>query len=77
MEHVMAVETYEGEKKAIGELILGAFEHKIKRGEEYAQGKILAVFVFTKVNSTEPWYPNRVARTLPQHEFVPVGRCSS
>ncbi len=72
MEHVMAVEPYEGEKKAIGELILGAVDHKAKRGEEYAQGKMLAVFLFTKTSSAEPWYPNRVARELPQHEFMQV-----
>jgi hypothetical protein len=65
-EHVMALPPREGTSRTADELILDAVAHKVDRGEAYATGKILVVFLNA---TTEPWYPNRIARALPQ----PIG----
>ena len=45
-------------------MILQAVTLKMKKGRQYAAGKILIVFSFH--GAVGPWHPNRVARALPQ-----------
>lgn len=62
-EHVMVPRHKGGEDADGHKLILEAIEHKrAKGGAAYARGKILVVFVDAP---TAPWFPNRVAKALP------------
>lgn len=62
-EHVMVPSLAPGETGDGEELILAAIEHKRARGAAYATGRTLVVFLEANVGS---WFPNRVARRLPQ-----------
>ncbi len=69
VEHVCAMNFPAGKQLPKNEdRILWAINHKIKRGEEYAKGKSLVVFV----DGAELWYPNRVGRTIPDNAFSQI-----
>jgi hypothetical protein len=69
-EHVMARLPQGETSRTAEELILDTVAHKVARGQAYAAGKILIVLMNA---GTEPWYPNRVVRSLPQPiEFMQV-----
>jgi hypothetical protein len=62
-EHVMVPRQSGGENAEAQALILAAIEQKrTKGGAAYASGKTLVVFLNA---ATDAWYPNRLARALP------------
>lgn len=61
-EHVMVPARPENAGKDADELILEAVGKKVKRGAAYASGKTLVVFLYQGAGE---WYPNKVARQLP------------
>jgi hypothetical protein len=61
-EHVMVPRLRPGETGEAETLILEAIEHKRSKGAAYATGKTLVVFLEAGAGI---WFPNRVARQLP------------
>ena len=62
-EHVMVPRARTGEAGDAEALILKAIGHKQSKGAAYASGKTLVVFLN---RSGGKWYPNKVARQLPE-----------
>jgi hypothetical protein len=69
MEHVSVLKAREQGAKRLDERILEAIGSKQAKGAAYASGKTLVVFVDS---DPEEWFPNRVARALPQLDFEAV-----
>jgi len=70
-EHVMVPPAPQGEKSDIQALILKAVESKIQKGgSAYASGKTLMVFL--EAGGDAEWFPNRVAKALPNTDFAGV-----
>lgn len=68
-EHVAAMD-FPGKKLPKGEdRVIQAIEHKIKKGEKYAAGKHLIVFM----DGADLWYPNKVGRQIAgKHNFQTI-----
>lgn len=50
----------------VGELVVKALEHKVKKGDAYADGRTLVILS----DAVGEWYPNRVARKIvDRHRF--------
>jgi hypothetical protein len=64
-EHVMVRSRHGRSEVDLGELILKAVRQKLAKGEAYARGKTLVVFLHEDVGN-RVWFPNKVARELPQ-----------
>lgn len=70
-ENVMVPPFREGDKPDIESAILRAIATKqAKGGAAYASGKTLVVFIESGANTA--WYPNRVAKQLPELDFEQV-----
>ncbi len=70
-EHVMVPPFREGETHDIDAAILEAITAKQEKGgAAYASGRTLVVFL--DVGDHAPWYPNRVAKALPETDFEQV-----
>lgn len=62
-EHVYVPQRGEGD---VGELVVRALEHKVKKGDAYAEGRTLVILS----DAIGKWYPNRVARQIAgTHKF--------
>jgi hypothetical protein len=61
-EHVMVASARDTEGVEIHQRILDAIQSKVSRGSAYGAGKTLVVLS----EATGEWFPNRVARALPQ-----------
>lgn len=70
VEHVSALDVPTRGEPLLGEnRVVGAIEHKVRRGIEYARGKSLVVFI----EGAGVWYPNRVGRSIEgRHAFNSV-----
>jgi hypothetical protein len=68
-EHVMVPRAHPGETPDINALVLGAIQLKQNKGEAYASGKTLVVFLEA---GGGPWFPNKVAKQLPKPDFDTV-----
>lgn len=70
MEHVAAMDFPSTEALPKGEdRVLHAINHKIAKGQDYAQNKHLVVFL----DGAEIWYPNKVGRAIAgKHAFTSV-----
>ena len=62
-EHVVVLRARDDETDHIETLILRHIELKRIKGKAYASGKVLVVFLDVQ---GEAWYPNRVAKALPE-----------
>jgi hypothetical protein len=68
-EHVMVPKAALGERRDITALIVDAVAAKQAKGEAYARGRVLVVFLDAGLGE---WFPNRVARRLPRVDFKGV-----
>lgn len=64
-EHVVVRAAVQDPRRDTQSLILQAIQPKVARGPTYAGGKTLVVFLFNGSNGA-PWWPDRVAKALPQ-----------
>lgn len=70
-EHVMVPRAPEGTKPDIQALIIDAIKLKQEKGgAAYASGKTLVVFV--EAGGEVEWFPNRVAKALPENDFTDI-----
>lgn len=70
-EHVIAMAPRDGSAADVAALALAAVQKKqAKGGKAYASGKTLVAFL--EVAGGGQWFPNKVAKALPKHDFVDV-----
>jgi hypothetical protein len=69
-EHVFVRRAAEDETRSIEQQIVDAVTHKSKKGEQYAKGTTLVVFL--EAGGGGPWHPNKAAKMLPINHFNEV-----